>query len=41
MISKEFGADPEAIKASFHVAGELVWTCVMVAVGFMERLASF
>ena len=41
IVSKDFGADPEAIRTSFHVAAELVSACKMVAVGLIERLLSF
>lgn len=41
MSSNEAGADPEAIRASFQVAGEVVSACETVAVGFMESAASF
>jgi len=41
MSSNDFGADPEAVRASFHSAGELVSAWVTVAVGFMARAFSF
>lgn len=41
MSSNDFGADPEAVRASFHSAGELVSVWVTVAVGFMARPSSF
>ena len=40
MSSNEAGADPEASRASFQLAGDVVSTCVMDAVGFMDSAAS-
>lgn len=40
MSSKEAGADPEAIRASFHVAGEDVSGWETATVGFMLSASS-
>lgn len=40
MSSKSLGADPLAIKASRHVAGEVVAAWEMDVVGLIERAAS-
>lgn len=41
MISNDAGADPEAIKVSFHVAGDVVSAWVRVAVGAIASAASW
>ena len=41
MSSKGAGADPEAIRVSFHVAGEVVSAWLRVVEGLMDKASSF